>query len=56
MDTWMVLAIIGVSIFSLMVYGVVALFWPEWVGITGKADREEQNKKRKELEEQDRKA
>ena len=28
--------IVGVFVGALLVYGVIMVFWPEWVGITGK--------------------
>lgn len=28
--------IIGMSVFFFLLYGVIAFFYPEWVGITGK--------------------
>jgi hypothetical protein len=37
-----VLIIIGaivISLFSIMIYAILAIFYPEWVGITGKVAR-----------------
>lgn len=35
-EAWIFGGIIIISIFSILVYGCLAVFFPEWVGITGK--------------------
>ncbi|QDK37253.1 hypothetical protein [Bdellovibrio sp. NC01] len=35
-EAWIIGGIIVISIFSILVYACLAVFYPEWVGITGK--------------------
>lgn len=35
-EAWIVGGIIVISLFSILIYGALAVFFPEWVGITGK--------------------
>ena len=36
MELWFILAIVGIFAVSIIVYVLLMLFFPEWVGITGK--------------------
>ena len=36
MEFWFVLAAGAIFVISFMVYAILAVFFPEWVGITGK--------------------
>ncbi|MNJ93256.1 hypothetical protein D3C87_109350 [compost metagenome] len=36
MELWFILAVLTVSAFSIIVYVLLMMFFPEWVGITGK--------------------
>ena len=37
MEFWFILSAVVISIVSVMIYAGLAVFFPEWVGITGKA-------------------
>jgi hypothetical protein len=37
MDGLMIGILVGIFVFSLLIYGGLALLFPEWVGIQGKA-------------------
>lgn len=57
MELWLILAVLAISVISMLVYFTLMVFYPEWVGITGKvalaAERshveEEQNKNQDDL-------
>ena len=36
---WIIAGVIFISIVSVLVYAILAVFFPEWVGITGKVAR-----------------
>ena len=36
MELWLILAVIAISVMSMLVYFTLMVFYPEWVGITGK--------------------
>lgn len=36
MELWFILSFLAVFFFSCLVYACLAIFYPEWVGITGK--------------------
>ena len=40
MELGIIAAIILIFIVSFMVYGAFMVFWPEWVGITGKTAKD----------------
>ena len=36
MELWLILAVLAISVISMLVYFTLMVFYPEWVGITGK--------------------
>lgn len=36
MELWLILAVLAISVMSMLVYFALMVFYPEWVGITGK--------------------
>ncbi len=40
LDTWVFIAAGGVFFFGILVYVMIMIFLPEWVGISGKVARE----------------
>ena len=36
MELWLILAVLAISVMSMLVYFTLMVFFPEWVGITGK--------------------
>lgn len=36
MELWLILAVLAISVISMLVYFALMVFYPEWVGITGK--------------------
>lgn len=36
MELWLILAVLAISVMSMLVYFTLMVFYPEWVGITGK--------------------
>ena len=52
MELGIIAGIILIFIVSFMVYGAFMVFWPEWVGITGKTakDYEQSHKEGSEVE------
>ena len=40
MEFWFILSIAAVSLISVMIYAGLAVFFPEWVGITGKVAKD----------------
>jgi hypothetical protein len=39
-QTMIIIGAIAISFISLLVYAILAIFYPEWVGITGKIARQ----------------
>ncbi|MBX2986633.1 MAG: hypothetical protein KF802_01940 [Bdellovibrionaceae bacterium] len=40
METWFIISAVVIFILSFVVYGAIAVFFPEWVGISGRVHHE----------------